>query len=276
MDSVGEPTVPERFRPITNYPFLVNLSALRASNAARESLNIDVLTDAFDATTDDGGSDKMSESGGSDVRAHGAAGSPTQDADEDANDADADGDAQFGAQMRARLADLGDRALETRELASHLASMRELIANAPTSSQYREWAHATSAAIRRAESAMEIGGGAGNSDDAARSAETDAVRLCDKLDAASTATTALLADACTPVENKLAKNYAWIRAQSTMLGIHGCTRARCPVCLVKQVTTFIDPCGHTFCDSCLARSGDDTCCICRGAIRAKRKLFWCG
>ena len=305
------PRVPARYLPAANYPFLVNLTALRASHAARESLNIDILSDAFDdAPPDDDAHDAHVHDGFLCDR------DDTQDTNKilptESGDpaGDANGDAQFAVQMRARLADLGDRALETREIAAHHAALRDLIDSAPTSSQFREWVHATSSAIRRARRAVDIDqppdssigdgdrsngnerdgqcSGCDRRDRATERDETnnkgiytsasnaDMLQLCDALDTSASATVSRLADACKPMEEKLAENYKWIRSQSTMLGIHGCTHARCPVCLVQPVTTFIDPCGHTFCEACSARTGDDTCCICRGSIRAKRKLFWCG
>ena len=252
--SVGapNPVPPVQPTPATNYPFLVNLTAIRASDAARDSVNIDVLSDAFD---------------------HGrsSAGPPTLGTDDDA---------RFASQMRARLADLGDRALETRELAAHHAALGRLVASAPTTSQIRAWTRATSSAVRRATRTLELdgGGGVGDEDAAATAATADAdvLRLCDALDVAVNATSQRLSAACKPIDDRLAANYGWIRSQSTVLGIHGCTHARCPVCLVQQVTLFVDPCGHTFCEACSARTGDTTCSICRGAIHAKRKLFWCG
>lgn len=45
----------------------------------------------------------------------------------------------------------------------------------------------------------------------------------------------------------------------------------CPVCCESEVACFIDPCGHTFCRTCLNM---DKCPICRTNIKQIRQLFF--
>jgi hypothetical protein len=45
----------------------------------------------------------------------------------------------------------------------------------------------------------------------------------------------------------------------------------CPVCMHREVETYLDPCGHTFCNSCVRSSH---CYICRVRIKNKNKLYF--
>lgn len=45
----------------------------------------------------------------------------------------------------------------------------------------------------------------------------------------------------------------------------------CPVCLSAEVTQFCDPCGHTYCNTCLRST---YCYICRLKIEKKHKIFF--
>ena len=47
----------------------------------------------------------------------------------------------------------------------------------------------------------------------------------------------------------------------------------CPICMSKELTTFMVPCGHVVCTACAAQVGDK-CFICRGAVTSKNKLFF--
>jgi hypothetical protein len=47
----------------------------------------------------------------------------------------------------------------------------------------------------------------------------------------------------------------------------------CPVCLNESVSAAIVPCGHTFCSTCAKRQTTE-CCVCRGRIRDRLKLFF--
>jgi hypothetical protein len=47
----------------------------------------------------------------------------------------------------------------------------------------------------------------------------------------------------------------------------------CPICMSKQLTTFMVPCGHVVCTYC-ATQVSDKCFICRGSVSSKNKLFF--
>jgi len=44
----------------------------------------------------------------------------------------------------------------------------------------------------------------------------------------------------------------------------------CPICLTNEVTLYINPCGHTFCNTCMTR---DYCDLCRCRVISKGKLY---
>lgn len=47
----------------------------------------------------------------------------------------------------------------------------------------------------------------------------------------------------------------------------------CPICMSKELTTFMVPCGHVVCTVCATQVADK-CFICRGAVSSKNKLFF--
>jgi hypothetical protein len=60
--------------------------------------------------------------------------------------------------------------------------------------------------------------------------------------------------------------------QSRDLYVRG-TEPLCTICFQDPVAFAAAPCGHTFCGPCLRKHGV-TCCLCRGEIRDKVKLFF--
>ena len=44
----------------------------------------------------------------------------------------------------------------------------------------------------------------------------------------------------------------------------------CPVCLTNEVSIYINPCGHTFCQTCMNR---EYCDLCRRKVISKGKLY---
>ena len=49
----------------------------------------------------------------------------------------------------------------------------------------------------------------------------------------------------------------------------------CPICMEDDVSTYLDPCGHTFCDVCVNKCKNaNSCPICRGPVRERRGLFF--
>jgi hypothetical protein len=47
----------------------------------------------------------------------------------------------------------------------------------------------------------------------------------------------------------------------------------CPICITETVGMAINPCGHTFCQTCAKRMVNE-CGVCRGRIRDRLKLFF--
>jgi hypothetical protein len=47
----------------------------------------------------------------------------------------------------------------------------------------------------------------------------------------------------------------------------------CPICLNEHVTIAIDPCGHTFCSTCVRRMNND-CGMCRNRMKNKIKIYF--
>jgi len=47
----------------------------------------------------------------------------------------------------------------------------------------------------------------------------------------------------------------------------------CTICMVKEVSHAVTPCGHTFCDEC-CRTQMTSCFICRVQIRDRMKLYF--
>lgn len=47
----------------------------------------------------------------------------------------------------------------------------------------------------------------------------------------------------------------------------------CPICMSKELTTFMVPCGHVVCTCCAAQVSEK-CFICRRTVASKNKLFF--
>jgi hypothetical protein len=47
----------------------------------------------------------------------------------------------------------------------------------------------------------------------------------------------------------------------------------CSICMTKEITQAVTPCGHTFCEDC-CRTQMTSCYICRVQIRDKVRLFF--
>lgn len=49
----------------------------------------------------------------------------------------------------------------------------------------------------------------------------------------------------------------------------------CPICMEDDVSTYLDPCGHTFCSTCVNKCKNaNSCPVCRGPVRERRGLFF--
>lgn len=48
----------------------------------------------------------------------------------------------------------------------------------------------------------------------------------------------------------------------------------CPICMEDDISTYLDPCGHTFCGNCVNKfKNANSCPVCRGPVRERRQLF---
>jgi hypothetical protein len=47
----------------------------------------------------------------------------------------------------------------------------------------------------------------------------------------------------------------------------------CPICVVTPLQSYVTPCGHVFCKSCLDKAGE-WCYICRGRIHLRMPLYY--
>jgi hypothetical protein len=47
----------------------------------------------------------------------------------------------------------------------------------------------------------------------------------------------------------------------------------CSICMERMVDTFIDPCGHLACETCLMRTRSNACPMCRTTVQATRHMF---
>lgn len=256
---------PPNTQNIFFYPFLTGITALREGDATRQAISLDVVAEAFDAESDQ----PIEHAFDTTMPPVGPV--PTDGPDR----GEAPDDDEFVAQLRKRMEQLGDRTLETRELSRHQENLCTLRDKLPNTDAMKEWAHQVAHTMRRACCAVE------SLDRRAVDDDADAVirEIKDASEHVSEAVQSALSRLAAVEErvaDKMTSNYEWVRSQSTLLGLQCATSTRCPVCLVNQVSMFVDPCGHTFCRNCMDKCGDNECCVCRGSIRSKRKLFWCG
>jgi len=47
----------------------------------------------------------------------------------------------------------------------------------------------------------------------------------------------------------------------------------CSICMERMVDTFLDPCGHLSCETCLGRARTMACPMCRTTIQAFKKMY---
>lgn len=47
----------------------------------------------------------------------------------------------------------------------------------------------------------------------------------------------------------------------------------CFLCLERNVTIFVDPCGHLMCETCEKKLGGSSCPFCRTSVKQFRKMF---
>jgi hypothetical protein len=73
----------------------------------------------------------------------------------------------------------------------------------------------------------------------------------------------------------LYQKHFWLREAITLFksGNQLASEHNCPVCMNEAVACAIVPCGHTFCFNCARRMMAE-CCVCRGKIRERMKIYF--
>ncbi len=69
------------------------------------------------------------------------------------------------------------------------------------------------------------------------------------------------------------KKFAVLRPIVTLSGIQQSPTIQCKICLAKEVSQAVTPCGHTFCDDCCGRQMT-ACYFCRTQIRDRVRLYF--
>lgn len=69
------------------------------------------------------------------------------------------------------------------------------------------------------------------------------------------------------------KRFAILKGLVSLTGFQQSAAPTCTICMTKEITQAVTPCGHTFCDDC-CRSQMTACYICRAQIRDRQRLFF--
>lgn len=69
------------------------------------------------------------------------------------------------------------------------------------------------------------------------------------------------------------KRFAVLKGLVSLTGFQQAAGPTCTICMTKEITQAVTPCGHTFCDDC-CRSQMTACYICRAQIRDRQRLFF--
>jgi hypothetical protein len=75
---------------------------------------------------------------------------------------------------------------------------------------------------------------------------------------------------------ELAENYKRFAALKGLVSLGAFQRSpapTCTICMTKEISHALTPCGHTFCDEC-CRSQQTACYICRVQIRDRLRLYF--
>lgn len=69
------------------------------------------------------------------------------------------------------------------------------------------------------------------------------------------------------------KRFAILKGLVSLNGFQQSAAPTCTICMTKEITQAVTPCGHTFCDDC-CRTQMTACYICRAQIRDRQRLFF--
>jgi hypothetical protein len=67
--------------------------------------------------------------------------------------------------------------------------------------------------------------------------------------------------------------FAILKGLVSLNGFQQTAAPTCTICMTKEITQAVTPCGHTFCDDC-CRTQMTACYICRAQIRDRQRLFF--
>jgi hypothetical protein len=76
--------------------------------------------------------------------------------------------------------------------------------------------------------------------------------------------------------NELVRNYKKITMLKGLVSLQNLQRSAapsCPICMTKEVSQVISPCGHTFCEDC-CKNQMTACYICRVQVRDRIRLYF--
>ena len=69
------------------------------------------------------------------------------------------------------------------------------------------------------------------------------------------------------------KRFALLKGIVSLAGFQKSATPMCTICMVKEVSHAVTPCGHTFCDECCQKQLT-SCYICRVQIRDRMRLYF--
>jgi len=69
------------------------------------------------------------------------------------------------------------------------------------------------------------------------------------------------------------KRFTMLKGVVSLANFQQPANPTCTICMTKEISQAVTPCGHTFCDEC-CRTQMTACCICRVQIRDKIRLFF--
>jgi hypothetical protein len=69
------------------------------------------------------------------------------------------------------------------------------------------------------------------------------------------------------------KKFASLKGIVSLANFQKQTGPVCVICMTKEVSQVVSPCGHTFCDDC-CRTQMTACYICRVQIRDKMRIYF--
>ena len=69
------------------------------------------------------------------------------------------------------------------------------------------------------------------------------------------------------------KKFAQLKSLVSLANFQKTAAPTCTICMAKEITTAVTPCGHTYCDDC-CRSQMTSCYMCRVQIRDRLRLYF--